>query len=564
MSSSGSRDSPSTPPRILHHLDPGIFQPPCGPTDDESTPKPPRLFSGAFVESDSDDEKTPKPRKISIADRYSAAGKPASIRWNESPRAHTTGQAKAEPEPAKLDPISPPADGDSEKVRGWKETYKTAADLFLKSTMPRMPPVYDQSRLTNTKEMTKPEFYIPLQDCLRYIVYWPNLLDKAIQEAIRLLSALKLDWNNPEHIIFAAYCLPDMFGPLLPEKINSETDVVSWSDGGISRPALVAFRACTLLPFPRISIFGGLKVPRLTSAPAGEINPDRLIVREVEILDAAVALAREQAEKAERKLAEDERKADLESMGYEVERVRPKAKKTTKTRGKTTSTRSVNAGTTTSTRQANPGTTRQANAESTGNETKTKRAKKPSGVHKKDDKVAKPIPLLTIEAKTHRVWSDKCFASIFEMPIDSGVEAHPMRFAWPKTINDQANSETRVIIQVWGQMTYYKVNYAILSCYESSVFLMREGDTLYVSRKYSYEENPQLKALAHFLLAAGKVPDTKLPNLDDEMKFMDKVYSWAKLEAQEIIGIVTETTWAARHADSRTGSRARAASTTRS
>ncbi|KAI0689769.1 hypothetical protein C8T65DRAFT_672637 [Cerioporus squamosus] len=498
----GAGDPPSTPqrnPRI-----PGTSRLLGGAADDDATPRPSKLLAGSSVGSDSDNEETPKARRVGVGRRPTAAETLTMVEWDRLHRTNTMAPRPRmdwEGRDALVSVELPSArlKVDSKKVLEWKDTYKTVADLLLKSTLPRMPPVFDQTRLTGTKDMTEAEFYIPLHDCLRYIVYWPNLLAKAEREAQRLLSALKLDWNRPEHVIFAAYCLPDMFGPLLPEVVHSENDVVSWSNGGIFRPALAAFRACTLLPSARVSLFGGLDVPRLLSAPVDLINLDCLVVQKVELLDGPTALARQEAAKAQRKQAEDKQKAWLESMGYEVERVRPKSRKTTKIQATTT--------------LREPRTTAKG--------TKPKGAKQTSAPgQKNNDKVAIPVPLLTIEAKTHRVWSDKSFASIFDMPVDSGVEAHPMRFAWPKTINDQANKETRVIIQVsgLGQMTHYKVNYAILSCYEWSVFLMRQGDTMFVSRKYSYIEYPQFRAFAHFLLAQGKVPEHKLPDLSSDIQ----------------------------------------------
>ncbi|CDO75247.1 hypothetical protein BN946_scf184633.g6 [Trametes cinnabarina] len=185
----------------------------------------------------------------------------------------------------------------TEKAEHWRAKYKTGADLFDKVQLPQMPAVFNPERLKGMKELTSTELYLPFKDRLDCIVYWPMLPDQAQELAVRLLSKLDLDWDNPEHIFFTSLCLPDVPGSLLPKMVCSESDVASWSDCLILRPALAAYRACCSPSRP--SLFGKDGILYISSSPTGAVIPDRLILQGVEYIEAKEASAWEQHEKAE-------------------------------------------------------------------------------------------------------------------------------------------------------------------------------------------------------------------------------------------------------------------------
>ncbi len=90
-------------------------------------------------------------------------------------------------------------------------------------------------------------------------------------------------------------------------------------------------------------------------------------------------------------------------------------------------------------------------------------------------------------------------------------------------------------------MVHQKINYAIISCHQLSVFLIRRGNALYISRKYSYDESPQLRAFCHLLLATETVRYTEkeFPSLTIPREWA-KLYSKDKLWSRGTVGLVSE------------------------
>ncbi len=248
--------------------------------------------------------------------------------------------------------------------------------------VPVTPPVYKKTALTGTKDITKAEFDIDIEDELMYLVYFPSMLDPAEEKAKQMLSTIPVDWKVQSNVIFASLCLSYVPGQVLPQAIFSEGDVVAWCESTILRPALAVFRACQTHPVVA-QLAQHPRHPSIASAASKQVIPDRVLLQDVEYLDWDVAREQERAENEELRLASQKRDEARESVGYPMlKRTFPENKMS-----------------------------------QTADEASTK--------------IAKPVPILTVELKTSHVWSRKLFKDIFLMPHSDDRRTHAMRFAWP-------------------------------------------------------------------------------------------------------------------------------------
>ncbi|KZT18902.1 hypothetical protein NEOLEDRAFT_1142767 [Neolentinus lepideus HHB14362 ss-1] len=83
--------------------------------------------------------------------------------------------------------------------------------------------------------------------------------------------------------------------------------------------------------------------------------------------------------------------------------------------------------------------------------------------------------------------------------------------------------ETKLLVQVWGQMLDYDVKYAVLTSYACTIFIYRDPstNTLYLSRKYKPTSIGTRKAVtAWFAQALGLIREDlfQLPALDEHWK----------------------------------------------
>ncbi|KAF4603231.1 hypothetical protein EYR38_003642 [Pleurotus pulmonarius] len=125
-----------------------------------------------------------------------------------------------------------------------------------------------------------------------------------------------------------------------------------------------------------------------------------------------------------------------------------------------------------------------------------------------------------VEFKTHVVlgadWfdaMDKLLACAQNSPV-SGAAA---KFHWPDREDTEFDKATLVLLQVWGQMRNWNVQYGILSSYEHTYFLFKPqavSDTLYITNGFKPDNSDLLPATVSFLaLALGhySLSDVELP-----------------------------------------------------
>ncbi|KAI0800069.1 hypothetical protein C8Q74DRAFT_1363870 [Fomes fomentarius] len=236
--------------------------------------------------------------------------------------------------------------------------------------------------------MTAAEFSQDVDKQLKWIVYAPEFLEPAVQQAETALDKFKPQWDNPLHVILAAFLLPAVVCLFLAEVVFSEKDVTSWVDGTILQPALIGLRlmgASQNMEQVEVHEFELANLPEhpsLSCPPSERINPDRVVLKEVIW-----------------------RLAGPEGKGKKIEH---------------------------STEDA---------------------------VHAAEQ--GEPIYLLTLGFKTQKVLKEKLFSDIFQMPMDHRKGSHTMRFVWPKELSQQNDKETRIIIQIWSQMTNKNISCAM-------------------------------------------------------------------------------------------------------
>ncbi|TDL24736.1 hypothetical protein BD410DRAFT_837666 [Rickenella mellea] len=87
-----------------------------------------------------------------------------------------------------------------------------------------------------------------------------------------------------------------------------------------------------------------------------------------------------------------------------------------------------------------------------------------------------------------------------------------MKFNWPgKRANvNSFDTETRVIMQIWCQMLEWNVEYAMLSSFSSTIFFVKRGDTLFLSREILREDRPLHFVFAFLALSLGCISRDKL------------------------------------------------------
>lgn len=128
---------------------------------------------------------------------------------------------------------------------------------------------------------------LPGDAVLDIIIFYPDLVKTIENEAAKLARTVRLDWNRHEDVMFGAHVLPEIGASLLPGEIWTESDVATWCDHVLFKPALAGMRALgnTSSQDPRPNhthrdLFNkGSKFPYVSSAKATKtVNPDRLFV----------------------------------------------------------------------------------------------------------------------------------------------------------------------------------------------------------------------------------------------------------------------------------------------
>ncbi len=154
-----------------------------------------------------------------------------------------------------------------------------------------MPQIYDSEALKETKATTNSELEITMEgERLFNIVYHPTMLDALdLQAQARsMLQQIALDWDDEDHLMVIAHCLPILSSPLLPQVIFSEEDVSTRCDQTMLRPLVLAIRMGTTLAKGMPISLGDMvpdlsdkllplhDVPGVCSAPRKKIIADRL------------------------------------------------------------------------------------------------------------------------------------------------------------------------------------------------------------------------------------------------------------------------------------------------
>ncbi|KAG9226683.1 hypothetical protein CCMSSC00406_0006092 [Pleurotus cornucopiae] len=129
--------------------------------------------------------------------------------------------------------------------------------------------------------------------------------------------------------------------------------------------------------------------------------------------------------------------------------------------------------------------------------------------------------LITIEFKTHNVLGDDWLQQIDQVINGSktSVKGSAIKFVWPGSAK-KLGKPTKVLVQLWGQMLSWKVEYMILSSYRHTYFFFKPKDrsnTLYITNDFRPGDVDLLPATVSFMaLALGlySIQDLDLPPAD--------------------------------------------------
>ncbi|KAI0717845.1 hypothetical protein C8T65DRAFT_737648 [Cerioporus squamosus] len=161
-------------------------------------------------------------------------------------------------------------------VDGKQFNFRHAQDL-LSAVLPPFPIVYDADALIGTKDTTESE--LGVKEKLEVVVYYPEIFARLMKQAEQLLKPLRFNAAEiHDHNLFGAHAIPHTAASLAPRVINSETDVVTWCQMMIFKPALAVLRC---LPSGDLGFYNEPRVPHVASATQRKIIPDAtLIIRE--------------------------------------------------------------------------------------------------------------------------------------------------------------------------------------------------------------------------------------------------------------------------------------------
>ncbi|KAI0705631.1 hypothetical protein C8Q76DRAFT_860973 [Earliella scabrosa] len=360
----------------------------------------------------------------------------------------------------------PPAvvaeDGDAGSISRldyYKDECKTLLDLAI-APIPRMPPVFHTDFAAHTKGVTQSERNIASDPDLKleYVVFVPDMLERARQEIVERLKNVVLDWNNLEHVFFAARCLPIVWEPVLPKKVWREFDVGTWCLQTMFRPTLALLR--TFPPRghgdPSISRWNQSPYPSLCGAPQYDLTADIF-----------GAPQRPKTAKKKAGTTEETTRTIIIPDGLVVSNVVPHKDLS-------------------------------------------------------DKPAVKPEVLATMEIKTPNVWLSTLFLGIADdfVPIQVSGDVRPgvaarrtprekprtLHFEFPHDDEDLHDKRALILSQTWNQLVGWKSFHASLSCHRSSIFCMRSAahpNTLYISKVHSYSHHPNLYTLCLWADAAG-------------------------------------------------------------
>ncbi|TBU23364.1 hypothetical protein BD311DRAFT_87659 [Dichomitus squalens] len=171
----------------------------------------------------------------------------------------------------------------------WDTEITTAYDLTR--TFPcELPDVYSRAHIRGTKETTQAERDIRLRgdQHLKYLVYFPALLDSFEAEGKAMLQKIGVDARSLDQALALGHCFPENLRYGLPKTVRSENDVVTWCQQTIFQPALLLLRLISRVreqkkPFA-LPLFDPEKdpeCPALSSYPHADIIPDGIFVKQV-------------------------------------------------------------------------------------------------------------------------------------------------------------------------------------------------------------------------------------------------------------------------------------------
>ncbi|KAH9941918.1 hypothetical protein B0H21DRAFT_679845, partial [Amylocystis lapponica] len=150
---------------------------------------------------------------------------------------------------------------------------KTLDDL-LRVSLPPLPSVYKEKALQSTKNVTAKNVDLPVVKQLAKVVHLPRLVEQLRDTATPVLRKTPIDWNNEKHAELAYAIHPHVTARPLAQVIRSEKDVEILAHSLILHPALLAIRA-TMYGIQHSS---DIKIPYISSAAAGAVIPDALLV----------------------------------------------------------------------------------------------------------------------------------------------------------------------------------------------------------------------------------------------------------------------------------------------
>ncbi|KAH9923108.1 hypothetical protein B0H21DRAFT_826878 [Amylocystis lapponica] len=161
-------------------------------------------------------------------------------------------------------------------MRPNRERITTLLDLLLVS-IPVAPMAYTKGALENTKQVTLAEITLPEEDQLRKVVLLPRLVSQLFQRVAAKLSAIRINWDDPETKYAVAHIHPWLASSWLSRTTWSEKDAELRANVVLFRSAIAAVQAVLT---GHLGHDCQLAFPYVSSCPHFRpVIPDGMVVR---------------------------------------------------------------------------------------------------------------------------------------------------------------------------------------------------------------------------------------------------------------------------------------------
>ncbi|KAA1473270.1 hypothetical protein DENSPDRAFT_839721 [Dentipellis sp. KUC8613] len=116
--------------------------------------------------------------------------------------------------------------------------------------LPVVPNIYSKGKLEDTRQPGPADFSIKDQDCLKDVMFRPDLLTPIQAPVAARLRDIPIDWSHKHHREFAMRILPWFTAFDNPKRIYSEGDTEDWVFKVLIRPAMAIMHAVRINGIP--------------------------------------------------------------------------------------------------------------------------------------------------------------------------------------------------------------------------------------------------------------------------------------------------------------------------